>query len=184
MVSTPIKIERVEDEVVDEPGQKTGKFVSVEGKRPLFMVRGRFAPGPVETIAAPDVRLYRSPRIFELELANGRAYRLTVDCPSAPEPTPEAVARLEYPQAWREPCPVRLHHGASAQELAVLPANRLHMNAASFIWAGDLDRDGRLDLLMDLAYHYNISMPTLFLSSAAGDGGLVAQVAQLRLSGC
>ena len=52
------------------------------------------------------------------------------------------------------------------------------------LWAGDIDRDGRLDLLIDMSNHYNVSAPTLFLSSHAGKGQLVARVASLGLSGC
>ena len=63
--------------------------------------------------------------------------------------------------------------------LAELPVNRLHDSGAGLLWAGDLDRDGRLDLLLDLSEHYNMSLPTLFLSSAAADSDLVAPVARL-----
>ncbi|MBI5473826.1 MAG: hypothetical protein HY961_15930 [Ignavibacteriae bacterium] len=51
-------------------------------------------------------------------------------------------------------------------------------------WAGDLDRDGRLDLLMDLTNHYNVSEPTLFLSSRAAANELVKKVASHRQVGC
>jgi hypothetical protein len=52
------------------------------------------------------------------------------------------------------------------------------------LWAGDLDRDGRLDLLMDLTNHYNVSEPTLFLSSMAAPNELVKKVASHRTVGC
>ena len=45
------------------------------------------------------------------------------------------------------------------------------------IWAGDLDRDGKIDLFMDTARHYQITEYALFLSSAANDGEIVGQVA-------
>jgi hypothetical protein len=183
LVSTPVRVARVEDPVFEEPGEMTGKEVRVEGAEPLFLVHGDLAPGPVETLVAERRSFYGSPS-FDFELASGRTYRLTVDCPQAPEPTPEAVARREFPAAWGELCPVRLHHGASVQELAVLPVNRIHESGGALLWAGDLDRDGRLDVLIDLSYHYNVSVPTLFLSSAAGDGELVAPVAHLETMGC
>jgi len=51
-------------------------------------------------------------------------------------------------------------------------------------WAGDVDRDGQLDLLIDMTDHYNVSAPTLFLSSQAKDGELVGAAAVLRSVGC
>jgi hypothetical protein len=52
------------------------------------------------------------------------------------------------------------------------------------LWAGDLDRDGKLDLLVTVSDHYNVAEQVLFLSSAAGAGGLVGEVARLRTTGC
>lgn len=45
------------------------------------------------------------------------------------------------------------------------------------IWAGDLDRDGRLDFVVDYAEDDAGSAPTLFLSSKAKSGELVGEAA-------
>ena len=45
------------------------------------------------------------------------------------------------------------------------------------IWAGDLDRDGRLDFLVDYAEDDAASAPTLFLSSQARSGEMVGEAA-------
>ena len=50
------------------------------------------------------------------------------------------------------------------------------------LWAGDLDRDGQLDLLVDTIYNYAASGPTLFLSSAVQDDSLLQQVAQFAIT--
>ena len=52
------------------------------------------------------------------------------------------------------------------------------------LWAGDLDRDRRLDLLLDLSDHYNLAQPTLFLSADAPKGSIVIAVAKHRSTGC
>ncbi len=44
-------------------------------------------------------------------------------------------------------------------------------------WAGDLDRDGRIDLLATFSPKYSFFPRQLFLSSAAGNGNLVSEVA-------
>ena len=45
-------------------------------------------------------------------------------------------------------------------------------------WAGDLDRDGKLDLVATLSQKYSYHPRQLFLSSAARQGDLVAEVAR------
>jgi len=54
----------------------------------------------------------------------------------------------------------------------------------TFYWAGDIDQDGLPDFLVDLSHKYSYSMPSLFLSSKAGNGELVKLVAQLSEFGC
>lgn len=51
-------------------------------------------------------------------------------------------------------------------------------------WAGDLDGDGKLDILVDMTDHYNASETTLFLSSRAAPNELVKKVASHRKIGC
>lgn len=183
LVPAAIRVATVEDPIVDAPGEMTGKEVRIDGAEPLFLVRGGLAPGPVETVEWRGRSLFGSPS-FEWTLTNGKRFWLSVDCPGPAEVSEEARARSEFPAAWRELCALRLSHGSSVQKLADLPVNRLHDSGAGLLWAGDLDRDGRLDLLLDLSDHYNVRQPTLFLSSAAAADGIVAPVASLEMTGC
>ena len=59
-----------------------------------------------------------------------------------------------------------------------------HDGSLRLYFAGDLDRDGRLDLVFDTSDHYNLSRPTLLLSSLAADGTLVGEAAQYQSVGC
>ncbi len=54
----------------------------------------------------------------------------------------------------------------------------------TLLWAGDLDRDGKIDLLLDVTMHYALSKYTLFLSSQADDGDLVTEVAHFTSGSC
>ena len=54
--------------------------------------------------------------------------------------------------------------------------------ASYLLWAGDIDRDGQLDLLIDSICDYNTSRPALFLSSLAEDGNLLQKAAQFETS--
>jgi hypothetical protein len=52
------------------------------------------------------------------------------------------------------------------------------------VWAGDLDRDGRLDLLADLTTDYVGHQYVLYVSSIASVGNLVAEGTRLGVPGC
>jgi len=78
---------------------------------------------------------------------------------------------------------IRLRQGRRSQVIASF--DRIGSDKHPVIlWAGDLDGDGKLDLLMDTATHYNLIESTLFLSSAAMSGNLVGQVASFKRGGC
>lgn len=51
-------------------------------------------------------------------------------------------------------------------------------------WVGDLDKDGKLDFMLNLTSHYNSTCHTLFLSSQAKEGEIVRDVAELCQQGC
>lgn len=60
----------------------------------------------------------------------------------------------------------------------VFKQGKYQARAVSVLWAGDLDADGRLDLLMNLNYWESAAGVTLFLSSeASGNADLVKDVA-------
>ncbi|MBD2305515.1 hypothetical protein H6G17_08305 [Chroococcidiopsis sp. FACHB-1243] len=67
----------------------------------------------------------------------------------------------------------------------VVAGDRSCFNSLDLVfWAGDLDRDGKLDLLIELASHANISSLILFLSSPAKEHKLLEPVAQFVTQGC
>ncbi len=58
-------------------------------------------------------------------------------------------------------------------------------SSAGFLWAGDLDGDDRLDLVVDVSDHYNaVAEVLVLLSSAAESGDLVGEVAAFSAVGC
>lgn len=88
-------------------------------------------------------------------------------------------------------CAIVLHTPQGAQTLVRMPASQTdgawHLGddaAPELLFAGDLDRDGRLDLLFNLTDHYNVSRTVLLLSSAAREGDAVAEVARFEAVGC
>lgn len=74
-------------------------------------------------------------------------------------------------------------NGSDPQILRSLPV-RCDDCSWRLLWAGDLDRDSILDLLIDVSDHYNISEPTLFLSSPSKESGPLTVFASFRGVGC
>lgn len=163
-VLVPVKIAVTieEDPIVDNPGEKTGKLVSVPGFEDATLLRGtNLHPGKV-TPAQPRVAELLPPSSKATFHLGGRQYDLAYRCRG-------------------EECTLVLASGGVSQDLATFESHDL---AHTIHFAGDLDHDGRLDLIADLPPHYNLGRSTLWLSSAAQEGQLVAMTAELRTSGC
>jgi hypothetical protein len=158
LVAAKVKIERVVDVIVDLPGRKTAQQVSVPGCPKaswVFAVPG-LAAGAISPVPV------RSPLVAGdgVRLALGkRTYRLSV---RQPEGTMVSMFFLDQTPL-----------GTTATEEK---DDRL-------LWAGDLDNDGAIDLIVNLSQSYNVSAPTLFLSSA-GAPGRPAPVAMHVTTGC
>ena len=85
-----------------------------------------------------------------------------------------------------------LSDGVSKQalhELYVQPTSENELDTDStntgVIWAGDLDGDDKLDLILDVSNHYNaVAQIRVFLSTAAKKGQLVGKAGWFSAVGC
>jgi hypothetical protein len=173
-----LNVTAVQDTLVDNEGQKTGKEITVDlPLEPLFLVKGKglLKEGPVTTVFDDASGLSNlgesSPVTLNLD---GTSYVLKVgseDTAPCPAQSLPRNARLV------------LINGESRQVLYSL--QECGNDPSWFlIWAGDLDRDGKLDLYVNVTQHYNVTERKLFLSSHAGKGQLVKEVAEFVTSGC
>jgi hypothetical protein len=171
----------VRDEIIDEEGEKTGKRIELSpGVDPIVLVRGipalkagRVATALVEQPVDVGARL-------EARLRD-RLYSVAVRCVEIPP--------VEGQQ--QERCDLLLRAGAAEQ---VLFSYGTYFDGNQRIWAsermpvvhwaGDIDGDGRLDLLLDTSDHYNVTEMRLYLSSRAKDGALVSEAAPFTATGC
>lgn len=176
LIPAPITVKAVYDPFVDNTGEKTGKMVSVEGQtRPLFLIKGLEVPerGSIKTLSAEQTIL--SPgKSLGLGFDNKNESHLTVY--GEGEVGPNGFTSLENYS-------LELSKGQLSQEL--LAYSSTEGAIPTLLWAGDLDGDNRLDLVINATPHYAVSSaPMLFLSSMAKDGDLVRQVAIFIATGC
>jgi hypothetical protein len=78
---------------------------------------------------------------------------------------------------------LQFKHGGKTQTLFQWPGG-LSDQRGELVWAGDLDGDGKLDLVIDHSSHYNASDLTLYLSTWALPGQMVGKAAHFAIVGC
>jgi hypothetical protein len=172
-----VSIQPVRDSLVDgDQGPITGKQVSVPGLDPLLVVRGiaRLRAGRV-TEAQLDCEGCGEPTEFNMH--RRFAFRLGGDVYEL-----EAIP-LQPDEPFDEHSEIRLSYRAAVQVIH-RPTRPPDDPLWQVLWAGDLDGDGLLDLYLDTADHYNMRRRRLLLSSAAGPGELVGEVAAFQTTGC
>ena len=179
-----LRVEVARDEVLDpDDGPFTGRRVTtpasvvhetgwIDDPATLFVRRdaGPLPAGPVPVAMASDTTYFRASRSYPLALGDA-TYTLTVAA--------DSNATGAYVRQWRIGL---VAPDGTAQPLATVE-NRDDAHPR-LVWAGDLDADGRLDLVLDEAWHYNVSVTTLYLSSEAAPGRLVRRVARHETTGC
>jgi hypothetical protein len=177
LLPTIVKIKAVRDFMVDDnSGDRSGKKVSTNRKLPdVFLLKNAamLRAGEVKTLFYGDEansdnikRKYR--RQFEF---NRKKYTLAVEdsTPGSDEWLTEKskmtvtagnLKQTIYKQEFCDDCGWDLR------------------------WVGDLDKDGKLDFLINLTNHYNSTVHRLFLSSPAGKGEILREVAAFGTVGC
>ena len=179
-----LQVETVYDEMVDGLGDPpTGRRVTtpfstadrtgVWDDAVVLFQRGRPVPsGAVDASFHGYEPLQSGYRVLSL---GDQGYELAV------------VEGPEVPNEWIEG-PYRPERVLTLSDgLAFQPLSHLvdrDGGEAVLLWAGDLDGDGRLDLLTDESDHYNLSRTTLYLSSHAAPGALVGRAGRWETTGC
>lgn len=189
LVSVRVAVKRVHDPLVDAKDQATGEAVSaIRMDDAAMLLRGSgLRAGTVTRASIVEPGPQHSLPAYRLSLG-AREYRIATHCVIEDR---DATATPDRPAAYT--CTIDLIDGERRQVLVSLGASRASPGAPLFfvsdaspqlIFAGDLDRDGRLDLILDTTDHYNLTRPTLFLSGAAGKGEVVHAVATHDAVGC
>ena len=193
LVTTTLAVRAVEDPTVDAAGQRSGLAVSSadDGSVVMYLRGSGLRDGRIE-------RAQVGPGTGSLPYAigfRGQRYRLDARCDATPFRHVDAQAHYA--------CRIVFDDGARAQTLAAMTgyyevgATTISLGddaSPRLLFAGDLDRDGKLDLIFDTSDHYNKSRQTLFLSTPAlPDGevldgmprdGMLREVAHQEALGC
>jgi hypothetical protein len=178
LVATRVRVRAVHDPLLDGEGRASGEEVlPTDAPGALMLLRGeRLRAGPVtQARFAPDADTLA--RVEPLTLGSAK-YRFGLQCGAASSD-------------GSKECAFMLEHAGRRQRVLTLEATTengaliLGQEAnPGLVFAGDLDRDGKLDLILDTSDHYNVGRPALFLSSQAREGELVHEVASFSSVGC
>lgn len=189
LVASIVQVLPIEDVVLDDaPGQRSGREVtSVQGEAIAMYLRGpRLHAGPVERaqVVADAGQAAASMPGYSLAF-RGQRHNIRAHC------DPEPVARVDGQP--RLACRIVF---ANAHRTQVLSSTSGYFESGAttpslgddasptLLFAGDLDRDGKLDLIFDITDHYNVRRPTLFLSTLAAPGELLGIAARFQSVGC
>lgn len=191
--SARLRVRRAFDEIADAEGEATGQEVESDVGDVVTYLRGPgLHAGPVTSAVSEYVGTGSLP-VQRLRLGD-RVYRILTRCNEAVvNATQDGMTyrcRIELSEDGKDGDVERgprqtLTEMTGTSALSAAPDIFLGDDASPHvIFAGDLDRDGRLDLIFETSNHYNLSHPVLFLSGAAKGGELLHAVAEHDAVGC
>ena len=151
------------------------KVMTADSVPPLFLVGGvqTLHPGPVDTVFNGHRFLYPGESV-SWQLSSGW-FVLRAAGTATPHSTGTSYTNYELQLGST------LDRYATSQVLAHL---NFGDNTPTIRWAGDIDGDGRLDLLVELSGEGYSDILTLFLSSSARGADHVGEVGRLYLMDC
>lgn len=176
-----LTVESVHDPITDHgTSEKTGKKVSVNlPLEPLFLVKSAkiLSGGPVTTVfkqAADYEKSLERVSPHNMKLAEATYVLKVVGSEDGAK-----CSEHSFPKN------ARLVLGSGDVEQVLYSIDGCGNEPYWYLlWAGDLDRDGKLDLYLSVTQHYNVAERKLFLSSGTREGQLVREVAEFVTSGC
>lgn len=141
---------------------------------PLKSVKLAEYPAPLEAGKTFDLR-------WDSDTPENRLRLLATGRPVVKQVGEHTLRRVDDYELWLQ----RGSGEGATSQLLLKQSEEFGDESARLRWAGDLDRDGQVDLIYNLGGHYTRTRLALFLSSAAKPGELVGLVARWNAScGC
>jgi len=177
---TLVTIEAVEDAILDGPDEKTGKKISAPDNNVLFL----FQDIPNLNTGVTLTTFNGSHTMGLNASLNLRLSGPTQSMNSYWLSTSGTRDGIEGIEGYSFNLIQRDENGEEIAQTLIELDSAYEDGIPEVLWAGDLDRDGKLDLIADITDHYNVRHIVLYLSSYADDGELVGIAAELRATGC
>lgn len=177
---TRLKIRKVKDQIGDEGNKKTAWEVKTNNAdKSLILLQGLDF---LENHKITQIKLEKQ-EMNPGEVLNfnflGVDYKIIATADETPhEDYPEMIIITNYKLTI-----VSTKDGVERSEILVAK-DRFSEAMIDIEFAGDIDDDGKLDLIINNSNHYNVSEPTLYLSKPAKDDQLLKLMGAHRTTGC
>lgn len=175
-----IKTTRVNDPIMDDDeSEKTGWLIETTNPDPalLLMNNAEFTTSPIDFVKPEVSELYPGDSLQFTFLKN--TYTLFATGTKIRDSYGSEFYSCENYKLFLQ----TKRDGKLITELLVAHEN-FDDAMVYILFAGDIDRDGKLDLLLDNARHYNVGNPTLYLSSGADADHLLQILGWHWSTGC
>lgn len=181
-----VRVEAVVDPLADGDTRKTATQITIPGKtEDIPLIRGLMSSvaGPLKSLKPEENWGYIAPgNSIALPWVGAPKEILSISAEGREKrqahPRFGSIDGVDYKLRLNR----RVEKETTSQIIASLPVLRA-LEGPVLLWAGDLDRDGKLDLLYNLSSFYIDTELALFLSSAAKEGELVGLVARWNAVG-
>lgn len=178
---SPLKV-KIKYEELEDLGTMQNITIA-SGQIPLFLVKNLAGKTPSSipssfssTFTLPEEKFKNSKVLFPGQSIALQASNLSCRLIAQGKITDSSKQEGTFPSAKN----YRLKLSCNSQEQVLLDIAQTNASIPSLIWAGDIDQDGRIDLLIEGLGHYNGTSHKLFLSSAAKTGELVQKVGEIE----
>lgn len=171
-----LQVKIVKDPILDGESVLSGRQVTAADSNAMFFITGfdKAKMGKIDTAAFSSNTLPANKQLTYF--FKGKEYKIIAYSDSAQA---DSVTYSYKNYGWKV---VGSKNGRKIEQTLV-EDQRFDDSIYVLLWAGDLDRDGIPDLLLDLSNHYNISRYALYLSSMAERGKLYKKVAEFKAVG-
>ncbi len=181
LLAVRVKVVSEHDAIVDGAREKTGKRVETSPRvDAVALLRGLRSLKAGRLPTAIGERNFQRGDGVNVHLGD-RAYQVSFECAAGREIEGQST------------CEVKLASGSAGQSLFTYRSTFLFddewhtsgtLDTPMIVWAGDLDGDGRLDILLNTSDNDNVGEMRLYLSSRADAAHLVSEVARFTHVGC
>jgi hypothetical protein len=191
---TKISTNRFQDEVYgDEDGQKTGWWVKTDKKDTCIVLLSNInlPEGKVKTaeIDVKQLQLYEKNKPFPLHsFSLLPSDKFNFDFNNIKYTLFATGENIYHGDEWftykNYKTTLKAEDGTTTIEQLIVASPSGSEHAIQVLWLGDIDQDGKLDLILDVSTQDNVSRVAVFLSSKATKNQLVKYFGECAQVGC